>query len=466
MSRVGCYICNYNGKDYAGKCIQSVLEQVKIDENFRLYMVDNASTDGTGEYIRERFKEQVCIIQNPINRGGAGGFNTALKDAIDRNYDYVILLDNDIIVEEGCISAFIQYMDSHPDTGCVGAKIMIMDRPDYIQEFGGQLDFERYDLIKNYWYELDRGCQDVIESDWVSSCALIARMDAVRKTDLFPEENFLYWDDIEFTYQIKLAGYRVASLASAKVYHKGKKKPVTTTANGYYGMRNRIKFFSRYEAEERLPHLCEIMLDEYFQIFFGSASKGFHAANSSRMSALDDFVHKHYGKADADKIYAMDEKEDQVRRIAAGHEVVFVELPVEEEPRLMEAVGALCRRLHEIGDVARIAAVVSPSMLEEMQKRLRRYCDQEIEFTDRVSEGVLVFRPCGHFREVEEDICPVVWFDKYLNCVGNHEDFARVRAYPYIKEFFVRIHYEWLMKGILAERGRVRRGGDGKRGMF
>ncbi len=452
MARVGCYICNFNGKDYVINCIASVLGQKEISDDFRLYVVDNASTDGSVEAVHEKFGDKVEVIQNAVNLGGAGGFNRGLQHAQQCNYDYVVLLDNDIVVGDGCIDNLIRYIDSDRSIGCVGTKIMIMDRPEYIQEFGGQLDWEKYDLIKDYWYEQDTGTEDVIESDWVSSCALIARVDAVRKTTLFPEENFLFWDDIDFTYQFKMAGYKVMSLASAKVYHKGKKKPVTNTALGYYGMRNRVKFFARYEKQDRLPYFCKSILDQYFQTFFGSASKGFLKANSSRMFALDDFVHKHYGRIDDGKLYEMDEKKDSLYFALEGVRSVQIEYP--EDESLLEAVGVLCRRLDDYPEIKKTILVDAGENCQQKKAALKKYYENEIEVSELCKSDGLVMKPCTHFREVHENIYPRVWFDKYLNCIVKEDEYYRVQAFPYMKEFFINMFYEWLMTGILKERTR------------
>lgn len=451
MARVGCYICNFNGRDYVVNCAASVLGQMEISDNFRLYVVDNASTDDSVTELQKRFGNKVEIIQNDVNLGGAGGFNTGLRHAQQCDYDYVILLDNDITVADGCINNLIQYIDQDSSIGCVGTKIMIMDRPEYIQEFGGQLDWEQYDLIKDYWYELDTGTEDVIESDWVSSCALIARVDAVKKTTLFPEENFLFWDDIDFTYQFKKAGYKVMSLASAKVYHKGKKKPVTNTALGYYGMRNRVKFFSKYEEQDRLPHFCRNILEQYFHTFFGSASKGFLKANSSRMFALDDFVHKCYGRIADYKLYKMDEKQDSLHFALKNVKSVLIEYP--EDESLLEAVGVLCRRLDEYPEIEKAVLVKNPGDEKHGKNVLRRYYEKEIHFTDAYTDE-LVMKPCIHFRNVQENIFPKIWFDKYLNCIVDEDGYDRVQAFSYMKDFFVNTLYEWLMAGILEERKR------------
>ena len=455
MFTTGCYVCNFNGKEYAIKCIQSVLEQIKQENDFHLFLVDNASTDGSAECIRKAYGTQVTVLENVVNLGGAGGFNRALKDAVERGYTYVILLDNDVTLAPGCILALTQYMEEHEEVGCIGTKIMMMDHPEYMQEFGVHLDFEHYNLIHDYWFELDQGTEEIIESDCVASCALIARVSCLSKTDLFPEENFLYWDDLEFTYQIKLAGYKVISLASAIAYHKGKKKPCNNTAPGYYGIRNRLKFFAKYESEERLSRLCRNILEDCFQYFFGSERKGFHSSNNSRMFALDDFVHKQYGMITPDKLYSMDEKEDRVKAIVKDQKVVYVELSDECSDQLLEATGALCRRLDELDHLERIILLLPAVNQEETIKtQLKRYYENHVECsTDPVKNGV-IFRPCNHVKNITKDIRPAVWFDKYLNCVENQEDYRYIEAYPYLQEFFVNIHYEWLMKGILAERER------------
>ena len=455
MPKTACYICNFNGKEYVEKCISSVLEQAQVNELFHLYLIDNASTDGTVECVKEKFGAIVEIIQNSVNLGGAGGFNVALKDAIAKKYDYVVLLDNDVTLAPDCISNLIRYMDEHSDVGCAGAKIMIMDHPEYIQEFGVHLDFEHYGLIHDYFGEMDRGTEYVIESDCVASCALIARISCLNQTNLFPTENFLYWDDLEFTYQIKLAGYKVVSLASAVVYHKGKKKEATDTALGYYGMRNRVKFFSKYEKEERLPHLCRNILDDCFQFFFGNALKGLHASNSSRMFALDDFVHKHYGKVDGYKIYSMDRKEDKIKKIVEDQKAVYIELPNKNDPILMKCVGTLCRRLDEVKSIGQVRIVLTQDMeQDDIQEILKCYYEKEAEYVHSINSNGIVFRPCLHVKDVTEDISPIIWIDQYLNCIKDNDDFKWIQSYPYIKEFFINIHYEWLMQGILNERKR------------
>ena len=102
MNPIGVVICNYNKKEFVLQCIQSVLES-KV-HNFDVYMVDNASTDGSAEAVRKNYGEQVTILENKENLGGSGGFNTGLRVVRDKGYSYFMCLDDDASVDENAIN--------------------------------------------------------------------------------------------------------------------------------------------------------------------------------------------------------------------------------------------------------------------------------------------------------------------------------------------------------------------------
>ena len=424
MESKTCYIVNFNAKEYVLSCLDSVINSSKLPDGIEICVVDNASTDGSAQAVKDTYGARVRVIENEKNLGGAGGFNTALRDAIDNNIKYAILLDNDIRVDKNCISNMISYLDEHADVGAVGAKIMIMDKPEFIQEFGGHLDMNNYYFKTDYWYEKDNENIENIESEWLTSCAVAVRMEAAKKTNLFPEENFLFWDDIQFTWEIGKSGYKLISLADAKVWHKGKKKALVNTSAAYYSMRNRTKFFAVCEKEERLAFFCEKILDEYFNVFFGSALKGLDKMNSTRMFALDDFVHKNYGKIRDDVLWGFDGNADKIHLLNLDNKKIFIKDDKNSSIEMQETINILQNRLEQL------QAVV----------------------VDNEKDSDMVFVPCSHIADVKEDILPKIWFDKYLNIIADEKDYGYVKAMPYMKELFVKMHYDWLMQGIVEER--------------
>ncbi len=87
MRKIGVVICNYNKRDYVLNCIASMLKQsVEAD----IYVVDNASADGSAEAVRQKYGQQVTLIENKDNLGGSGGFNTGLRRVLQEDYTYIM----------------------------------------------------------------------------------------------------------------------------------------------------------------------------------------------------------------------------------------------------------------------------------------------------------------------------------------------------------------------------------------
>ena len=98
MNPIGVVICNYNKKDFVLQCVQSVLESK--EKNFDIYVVDNASSDGSAEALKKAYGNRITVIENKENLGGSGGFNTGLRIVRDKGYSYFMCLDDDAAVDE------------------------------------------------------------------------------------------------------------------------------------------------------------------------------------------------------------------------------------------------------------------------------------------------------------------------------------------------------------------------------
>lgn len=105
MNPIGVVICNYNKKDFVLQCVQSVLESK--EKNFDIYVVDNASSDGSAEALKKAYGNRITVIENKENLGGSGGFNTGLRIVRDKGYSYFMCLDDDAAVDENALSVFI-----------------------------------------------------------------------------------------------------------------------------------------------------------------------------------------------------------------------------------------------------------------------------------------------------------------------------------------------------------------------
>ena len=120
MKRVGVFICNYNKKEYLKKNLESIRKQSYKEKD--IFVIDNASTDGAPDLVAELFPE-VNLVCNKENIGGAGGFNQAQHIGFDKGYEYILMLDNDIVLDERAIELLVSFLDEHEDVGVVGPAI-------------------------------------------------------------------------------------------------------------------------------------------------------------------------------------------------------------------------------------------------------------------------------------------------------------------------------------------------------
>ena len=304
--RVGVVICNYNKKDFVLNCLASLDRQTFRD--FDVLVADNASTDGSAEAVEAAYGGRVEVLSTGANLGGTGGFNAGLRHLWERDYGYFLLLDNDVSLREDCLEEMVRAMEGHPGLGIQGAKILQMDAPDRIQEFGPVLDTEGVNFILRYRGERDSlPVPDLLPCDYVPACVLMVRREAAAQVGLMPEENFLYYDDIEWCVRCRRAGWDVAANGRAKAWHKGGARGNPTTSSVYYINRNKTAFFLKYfpeapfgdrEAEDAaIRHRAERIVLDMFEGCYSCWQQGQENVLATRMDAFLDALSGRTGRA-------------------------------------------------------------------------------------------------------------------------------------------------------------------------
>lgn len=306
MKQIGIVICNYNKKNDALACIRSILESKFQD--YDIYVVDNASTDGSAEAIRNAYGEQVTLLVNQENLGGSRGFNTGLRDAFQKGYPYLMCVDNDALLDENAVGNLLAFLQEHSETGIAAAKIYHREAPDYVQQFGQKIDFENFCTDVTYLNAYEDGSMpEYVYTDAVAACALMIRRSVIEKIGFMPEENFLYWDDTEWCYLCNRAGWKVASVGNAMALHAmGAKKELENTFPTYYAWRNWIRFFMRYTEPGDWEAMAGTFLDSMFQIVYEGLHKGEKNRSRTVMLAYDDALHGVTGKAGENRIFTLD----------------------------------------------------------------------------------------------------------------------------------------------------------------
>jgi len=192
MSKVGCVIVTYNKINLLKECLAAINKQtVNVDE---IFIVDNASTDQTKEYIQQLMKEQSNInyYQLEQNIGGAGGFNYGLKKAYESDIDYVWIMDDDTIPKKDALEHFLKHAHNEElDWGFLCGNVKWIDEQPCL------MNIPKPDKV---WSKnISAGLVKVISASFVS---LFIRKETLEKVGLPIKEFFIWGDDVEFTRRI------------------------------------------------------------------------------------------------------------------------------------------------------------------------------------------------------------------------------------------------------------------------
>ena len=218
---VAVVILNWNGKKYLEQFLPSVLATTY--PNVQVYVVDNASTDDSVAFVRERFP--VNVIEHPINLGFAKGYNVALQDICA---DYYVLLNSDVEVTPGWIDPMIEWMEKYTAIGACQPKLLSYHQKDqfeYAGACGGWLDQFGYPFAKGRVFdtcEKDHGQYDeATPCFWASGAALLVRAKIFHQLGGLDPYFFAHQEEIDFCWRVQRSGYKVYAVPQSVVYHVG-----------------------------------------------------------------------------------------------------------------------------------------------------------------------------------------------------------------------------------------------------
>lgn len=435
---VGIVVCNYNKKDYIINCIQSILDA--DGDNYDVYVVDNASDDGSVEAIKEKYSCKVTLIENKQNLGGAGGFNTGLREVLKRGYPYLMCVDNDVRFDSKNIVELLAFLKSHDNVGMVGSKILFMDVPYKIQTMGAMIDYEKYHVIDlNKYSTDDENIPESVYCDYVPACSLMVKAEAVKKVGLMPEENFIYYDDMDWGVRFNLAGYKVAGISAAKIWHKGGGSISHSTFNKYYMFRNRIRFFMKYLDVERKKVFARFILDELYRSVCACSLKGANAMVKTFMYAYDDAIHGVTGKAADYKILKRDDEKRFENIVRASDSILII------YGGDYENIGNIMHKLKTMKCDTKCTISVRdyPDAFEKLQQQ---YQNNHIVMDVQPEKYALVLKMCTHVFDITDNEMEGVYLDRWQNVLITEEDFRLARNFNNSKEMFIKLNLPLMLQ--------------------
>lgn len=212
---VSVVVLTCNGRNHLEECLSSLLAQTWVERE--ILLVVNGSTDGTAEFVRERFKEAVRLIELPKNIGYTGGNNAGLRAA---RGEYLALLNDDTRTDPRWLEEMVTTLQRKPECGLAACKILSYYQPEIIDNVG-HLIYPDGTFRGRGRLERDRGQYDREEEILApSGCAFLARRAALEAVEFFDEDFFIYGDDADLSLRVRLEGWQVVYVPTAVVYHK------------------------------------------------------------------------------------------------------------------------------------------------------------------------------------------------------------------------------------------------------
>jgi GT2 family glycosyltransferase len=210
MKRVDVVVLNWNGWQDTIACLASLQRQDY--HHFSLLVVDNGSTDGSVEQIKQAMPA-LELLQTGANLGFGGGCNAGIKLALARGADYVWLINSDATVDPGALSALVRVAEKNPALGAVGSVLYDADQHDQIQLWGGG--------TVNLWLGRSQHRTSPGPLDFISGASALLRRTALEEVGLFDQATFfMYWEDTDLGFRLRQAGWQLAVADDSRVWHK------------------------------------------------------------------------------------------------------------------------------------------------------------------------------------------------------------------------------------------------------
>lgn len=271
-SKLAVVILNWNGKNWLEKFLPSV---VRFSDDADIYIIDNASTDDSVEFLKLNFPS-VKIVINSKNSGFAGGYNEGLRQ-IDA--EYYCLLNSDVEVTENWIEPVLNLFEKNSDIAAIQPKILSYNNKnkfEFAGAAGGLIDNLGYPYCRGRVFdevEEDKGqYNDETEIFWASGCALFIRSQDFWDQDGFDERFFAHQEEIDLCWRLINSGRKIFYTGKSTVYHVGggtlNKQNAQKT---YLNIRNNLSMMLKNLPFPKLIGLIffRLCLDGVAGIYFG-----------------------------------------------------------------------------------------------------------------------------------------------------------------------------------------------------
>ncbi len=270
MKKIGLITINYNGEKNVIDCLKS-LSNLKLNNiDLTVYIVDNHSRTGSIEEVEKFLEENPIsvfsqeIIKSKKNTGFSVGNNLGIQKALVDGCRYVILLNNDTIVEKNLIEELVKAAESEYEAGIIVPKIYFAPGFEFHKNLytesekgkvfwyaGGTMDWNNVIGTNSGVDQVDKGQFDQpIKTEIATGCCMFINKHVIEKIGMLPPEFFMYYEDADYSMKATKKGINILYWPSAVLWHKnaGSSGGAGSTLQDYFISRNRMLFGFRYAS--------------------------------------------------------------------------------------------------------------------------------------------------------------------------------------------------------------------------
>lgn len=300
--QVAVIVVTWNQRQVTMDCLESLALQDY--PSCQIIVVDNGSKDGTSKAILRKYPH-VTVLENNQNLGFVEGSNRGIQEALAQGASYVLLLNNDTVVDPHMVSELVEVSSSDSRIGIVGPTVYYHDRPDLIWNAGNKIEWDRGTLLRLFLHGHNGHAIDPYEVDYVAGCALFIKREVIEAIGLLDPRFFIYYEESDWCARASAVDYKALVVPTASVWHKvsaamGEYSPATV----YYMSRNVFLFLSKnLRGGRRSLALARTSWRELRTIASQTVKPGFRhlrAQRDARVLALRDAMRGSWGKMGSD----------------------------------------------------------------------------------------------------------------------------------------------------------------------
>jgi len=257
--KLSVIIVTFNHQKYLENCLASLLKSLEAI-NSEVIVVDNHSTNGTIERLKEIGKSKFKVIQNKKNLGFAQACNQGIKKA---KGGYLLLLNPDTQVNQEGLRKLIEFLDKNKEAACGAPQLLNPDKslqysirrfPDSFTVIARRTPLRRLSFVNkrnNFHLMKNISHHQTREIDWALGSCLLVRKETFKKIGLFDEGFFVYCEDIDWFWRLKKAGLKAYYFPQTKIihHHLARSDKKLFSKESYYHLRSIVYFFRKYWQE-------------------------------------------------------------------------------------------------------------------------------------------------------------------------------------------------------------------------